>query len=183
MATTKQIKQWLKENELDHAQVEEMVKELAKTNNIIKNLSEHKISWKTLPIYTIKQIPAQIGKEKEKIMKAEEDKKIKMEKEAEEKYYEENFVELMVKKIDDKKRLTEEELKTLIFEESINTVRDEPRRWSCTTTSIFKFKERFFAIVWENGLTENQEDEFTEQPYEVREEIKTVTVKKYVKIK
>lgn len=108
-------------------------------------------------------------------METKKEKELKVERKS--------FVELMVEKIDNKELLTKDELEKLVFEEEFNTTRNEPRGWSCTATSIFKHKDRMFAIVWENGLTENQPNEFMEQPYEVKEEVETFMVKRYPAIK
>lgn len=48
-------------------------------------------------------------------------------------------------------------------------------------TTIFKVSNRFFAIDWEQGLTECQENFYNEQPYEVIKKEKVVTVTEWVK--
>ena len=40
-------------------------------------------------------------------------------------------------------------------------------RWMRDMSTVFEGNGRFFNIDWERGLTEYQENEFYEQPYEV----------------
>ena len=67
--------------------------------------------------------------------------------------------------------------------EGIETEYGENRRWTRTATTIFKVGDRYFALIWEQGLTECQENEFWEQPYEVekKEYEKTITVTEWIK--
>ena len=55
------------------------------------------------------------------------------------------------------------------------------RRWTEDMTTIFKVLGRFFAIDWQRGLTEFQENFYNEQPYEVIKKEKVVTVTELVK--
>ena len=48
-------------------------------------------------------------------------------------------------------------------------------------TTIFKVANRFFAIDWEQGLTECQENFYNEQPYEVEPHDKVITITEWVK--
>ena len=61
----------------------------------------------------------------------------------------------------------ERELKDLINIYEFDTVEGEDRRWSRTNQSFLKIKERYFVIVWEEGLTEMQQNDYNNQPYEV----------------
>lgn len=58
----------------------------------------------------------------------------------------------------------------------------EKHRWTQSMTTIFKIDEQYYALEWEQGLTEYQENEFWEQPYKVKkvEEVITTTVTRYV---
>lgn len=86
------------------------------------------------------------------------------------------------------KDLTEEELRDIVFEDSVATVvdkiNDNDRRWTRTVSTIVELKGLFFSIVWEQGLTECQEDSFDNQPYQVerKEEIITKTIVSWCKV-
>ena len=51
-------------------------------------------------------------------------------------------------------------------------------------STVFEVKGRFFNIDWERGLTECQENEFYEQPYEVVGECheKTIVVTNWIPV-
>jgi len=74
----------------------------------------------------------------------------------------------LLKKIDAGEILSEEEIRTFIYEcEQEAEETGENRRWSRSVRTIMKLDNRFFAVEWEKGLTENQENCFNNQPYEV----------------
>ena len=140
-------------------------------------------SWNNMTMYQIQQLPTlkettlqQIKeKEEEERMKAEADQKAKDEKQ----YYWDHFDEIMVKKIDRGELLTESELRAVVFETNeIERNEGENRRWTRSVESIISMCGRYFCIVWEEGLTEKQENEFYDQPYEVAKVTydKTITV-------
>lgn len=99
--------------------------------------------------------------------------------------YKYTWEERMIKKIEAGEHLTEGELRELIF--TFNEVyreEGEDGRWSRRVLSVIDVNDELYAIEWEEGLTENQENLFYEQPYRVelkKEEItiiKTTVVKK-----
>jgi hypothetical protein len=64
--------------------------------------------------------------------------------------------------------LTESQFRDLVYVcDEVERYNGENRRWSRTVTSIIKLLDRFFEVVWEEGLTENQEDSFSDYPKEV----------------
>ncbi|MDF2590528.1 MAG: hypothetical protein K0S41_4371 [Anaerocolumna sp.] len=90
----------------------------------------------------------------------------------------------MLEKIDSGVMLTERELKELCFEyNEVDRIEGDNRRWCRSVKSIIKFGERYFALDWQEGLTECQENEFCSQPYEVEENTyeKTITVTEWKK--
>lgn len=91
----------------------------------------------------------------------------------------------MLQKIDNCENLTEKELSTLVYEYEVETSHGENRRWSRTNTTIVKIKDRFFSIDWEQGLTEVQEDEFYNQPFEVEKRTydKVIKVIEWARVK
>ena len=77
----------------------------------------------------------------------------------------------------------EDELEKLATENcwEIDRISNGKGRWEEYMTTIFKVSNRFFAIDWEQGLTECQENFYNEQPYEVIKKEKVVTVTEWVK--
>lgn len=98
--------------------------------------------------------------------------------------YDNDFDEIMLRKIDSGEELTEDELKELT-EYEIEQEKGENRRWTRTITSIVELFGRFFALEWEEALTEMQENEFYSQPYEVEKVTyeKTITVTEWKPLK
>lgn len=140
--------------------------ECKEVNTKIKLLSKAGLNRTDLCIWQIEQLPTLKETTLKQIAELEENKK-KEEDEAK-KYSFEHFDKLMVQKIDNNEELTESELRKLVFEcEEVDKSYGENKRWSRTVTSIIKLGNRYFAVVWEEGLTESQENEFYNQPYEV----------------
>lgn len=95
-----------------------------------------------------------------------------------------NYEKEMLEIIDSDVNLTERQLRELVFEFKVVDRRyGENRRWSRTNTYVVEIGERYFSINWEEGLTENQENEFYEQPVEVMRKTyeKIITVTEWVK--
>jgi len=90
----------------------------------------------------------------------------------------------LLKKIDNKEKLTESEISDLVCECEVEVKYGQNRRWSRSATTISKLGDRYFRIEWENGLTENQPNEFYNQPIEVelKEYEKIVKVKEWIPI-
>lgn len=87
-------------------------------------------------------------------------------------------LEDIVKKIDNNEELTEEEIKTLLWEANeIYEEEGEDHRWQRDMFTVVEVNGRCFGISWMKGLTECQENDYWEQPYEVgcETELKTVT--------
>ena len=86
------------------------------------------------------------------------------------------------KKIDSGENLTESELKTLVYEYEVESEYGENGRWTRSVDTISTLGGRFFKTFWYEGLTECQEDEFYDQPVEVRkkEYNKTIHVVEWV---
>ncbi len=98
------------------------------------------------------------------------------------KRYIENIDDIL-KAIDSGEELDEKVLQDLAYYQTINDEYGENRRWSRWVRSIIDLNGRYFAIEWDQGLTEYQPDEFWDQPYEVelKEYDKVVHVKEWVK--
>ena len=98
--------------------------------------------------------------------------------------YEEEFLQEIVEKIDNGIDIDEHVLKELAYEFSKEVWKGENRRWLRSVKSVFEFDGRFFIVEWEEPLTEMQEAEFYNQPYEVEKVTtqKTIDVVEYKKI-
>lgn len=89
----------------------------------------------------------------------------------------------LVRKIKNGEELSEEELSDIAYEcvrgfSDYIVEEEEDRRWFRSVSTFFKTDDgRWFCLVWEKGLTEIQDDEFWEQPYEVKREVKKVVTK------
>lgn len=182
MATKKDINAWLKRENITMAEVDELWDELKETNTIAKMLTRQGQTWRNLSITAIEKIPAQRERDLDFInKKAEEEREILTKAEQariDKEYYQNNFQQIMVEKIDKNEELTGKELRELVWGYSDEVDRGENRRWSCTVLNLWTYNGRSFIIEWDNGLTEYQDDVFHKQPYEV----KVVESKKMVEV-
>ena len=87
-----------------------------------------------------------------------------------------DFEEELLAKIDNKEKLSESEISDLAYYCTFDKEEGELRRWSRTITSYVKLNERFFKIEWEEGLTEQQENEFYNQPVEVDRVVQKIVI-------
>lgn len=99
-----------------------------------------------------------------------------------------------VKEFEDKlknKTFSEEELRDFCWQnldEKINEnlkhierIEDSDlNRWTRNVSDILKYKDKYYRIDWQEGLTEYQEDYYGEQPYEVKKIEKQITVTDWV---
>lgn len=80
-------------------------------------------------------------------------------------------------------KFTEEELSDLRWEfVEVDKQYGENHRWNRPVTTIFRVKDRLFALDWWEGLTEIQENEFYDQPYEVKEVKKIIEITEYERV-
>lgn len=185
MATKKEIKEILKELNLIEKQMDEFWTRCYDTNFIVKNLTDNGKTWRDMNGSVIRKLPTQKERDLESIEKKRVEDEEKTKKELEEKqsedYYYEHFEELMVEKIDKNEKLTERELSE-IREYSIEDDEGDEGRWVRHMTSIVEMCGRFFELNWSRGLTEYQENEFYDQPFEVVKSTyeKTITVTEWV---
>lgn len=179
---TKEQKDWMKESGYTAVQLDEFWKDNISTNPLIRNLSQHGMTWRDMNLSCVMQLLTQKERDakamEEKLAKEQEEMAAEEKKKAEQEYYWEHFDEIMLAKMDAKEKLTEKEISELVFEYEIETYTGENRRWTRSNKTIIQLKERFFSIDWEEGLTEMQESEFYNQPIEVvkTEVTKTITV-------
>jgi hypothetical protein len=183
---TKEQKQWMKENGYTEKQMDAFWLDNIDTNWIIRNLNNNGMTWKDMNMSCVMNLPTQKERDLEAIKKKEEEERQKMEAEAkakvEKEYYEEHFEEIMVEKILNGEKLTEREIQELVLDYEVDREEGDNRRWTRSVTSIVQLCDKYFSIDWEQGLTECQENEYYNQPYEVVKHTyeKTITVTEWV---
>lgn len=187
MATEAQIKNFLEEKHLTVEQVDEMFKDWATFNSTVKYWVDKNEPWQNLNINWLKNIDTERSRyEKEERLKAIEEQQIEeaeRKMKEEEDYYWEHFEDIIVSKIDNKEKLDEEELRELALNRGDILEDTERGEWTTSVTTIFEMKNRIFAVDWERGNTEMQENEFYSQPYEVEEREVVKTTIEYVRKK
>ena len=88
-----------------------------------------------------------------------------------------NYDEYVLNKFDKGEQFTEKELRDIRWSfKEIDTSYGENRRWSRSARTILEIGDRYFALDWEEGLTEYQEDEFYNQPIELLEFLKFLLI-------
>lgn len=84
-------------------------------------------------------------------------------------------------KLQNNEKLSEEEIESLVWDgEQVYEEAGEEHRWQKEMFTVVKVKNKFYGICWMKGLTECQEHEYYEQPFEVGCESKTEVVKKEI---
>lgn len=90
-------------------------------------------------------------------------------------------MEEIYKKLQNKERLSEEEIESLVWDsEQVYEEAGEDGRWTRRMFTVVKAENKFYGICWEKGLTESQENSYYDQPVEVACENKTEVVKKEI---
>lgn len=89
-----------------------------------------------------------------------------------------------LKKYDEGYEFNEKEIKNIVFdyEHQVDEIEGEDHSWQKEMKTIVNFGDRYFAIDWMSGLTEHQENDFLEQPYEVEKKVRVVTETYWEKI-
>ena len=95
-----------------------------------------------------------------------------------------DFQKKILEKIDTGEELSESELSRLCYEHSIWDEDGDEGRWTRSVESVIELDGRYFSIIWDRGLTECQENEFWNQPVEVRKHTyeKTIEVTEWIPI-
>lgn len=181
---------WMKEAGYTIADMNHFWEENYGTNPIVTNLTDHGMSWRDLNLCVLQKLPTQKERDAEAAAKKAEEQRAaeeaaRKEKEAKE-YYETHFEEIMLDKIIKGEKLTEKELRELVTEYDVTTEYGDDHRWTREAFTVVKLSDidhlcyRYFGIDWMKALTEMGEDEFYEQPYEVKQVERTIVVKEWV---
>lgn len=89
----------------------------------------------------------------------------------------------VVKKLKSGEKLNEGELQTLVYEGfEVDTIEGSHGRWTQHVKTIIDIDGELWAIDWQRGLTEYQENSFYYQPYRVVANEKHIVVTEYVKV-
>jgi hypothetical protein len=188
MATKKEIKSFLKEQNLTETEMTVLYENLASTNKLVRVMIEKGKRWQDWNLYIFRDIKSQKQSDVESlrlITESEQSAAIdKKEKKIADDYYYEHFLEIMFKKIEDKENLTEQELLELVDYE-FDREEGDSGRWTQNISSYIKndINGKLYCINWECGLTEYQENEFYQQPYEVVKKERVITETYYEMVK
>lgn len=89
----------------------------------------------------------------------------------------------VVKKLKSGEKLNEGELQTLVYDGfEVDTIEGSHGRWAQHMKTIIDIGGELWAIDWQCGLTEYQENSFNNQPYRVVANEKHIVVTEYVKM-
>lgn len=189
LTKTKGLIKWI--NESGHT-VEEVQKEwdaaiAINVGGLVGWLHKNGYDWRYLQTYQLDGLFGLAERTLSQRKAAEEEQKRKDEEELRKKQKEEykrnHYDEYILNKIDAGEKLDESELRSLRWEfDEVESQYGENRRWSRSVRSIIEIGGRYFALDWEEGLTELQEHEFYNQPIEVekKEYSKTIVVTEWV---
>lgn len=92
-------------------------------------------------------------------------------------------LEETILKLKNNEILTEKEIQNLVLDfNHVEEIGGDQHRWQQEVSTIIEVDNKFFRIDWMRGLTEYQENDYLEQPYEVIPKEKTITIKKWEKV-
>lgn len=115
------------------------------------------------------------GPEMYKVVKTEEVDKYTLKVFYDSKYDTEEKISM---KLESGEKLDESEIAFMVHNlEKIHEEEGDEGRWDRQMSTVVKLEENLYAIDWSRGLTESQENVFSEQPYKVKVETKEVVVK------
>ena len=98
--------------------------------------------------------------------------------------YKYDWTQRMSMKLKAGEDLSDSDINSLIYNfDEIHREEGEDRRWSKSVLSVVDIEGELYAIEWEQGLTENQENEFYNQPYPVELKTEEVVIKKTTVVK
>ena len=98
-----------------------------------------------------------------------------------------NLNQTFLERFDHKEAFDEWERRMMAWGEvgtEVDQIENGSGRWMTYMTTVFKIGGRYFAIDWDRGLTECQENEYCSQPVEVtkRQYEKTIVVTEWIPI-
>lgn len=167
MASRHNVDCWLIESGYTHEDIDKFWSICIKGNSICSMYAKEGKSWVDLKMIEIQEIP----KLKDEILaKKRRDKEkyinIYRNREERKRYYIEHIDEIILKKINQGKSLSREELYKMT-EFSIKRTYGENRNWQRSVTDVCKLGSRYFMLNWEEGLTARECNDYDSQPIEV----------------
>ena len=91
------------------------------------------------------------------------------------------MVEEIYRKLKNNEELSEREIESLVWDScQVYEEEGDDHRWQKEMFTVVKVENKFYGICWMKGLTECQEHEYFNQPFEVACENKTEVVKKEI---
>ncbi|MGL5460460.1 MAG: hypothetical protein ACRDBY_12670 [Cetobacterium sp.] len=82
-------------------------------------------------------------------------------------------------RIDKGEELTREQRAELTWDYEVSREEIEEHRWGDMVESVIEIQGRLFSMTWFKGATENQDNEYDNDPVEVEEYEEVITIKKY----
>lgn len=149
-------------------------------NTTILQLHASGVDWKKLAPSAIRSLPDQLEKDKKRKNLQE---KIKLITPISSPASSKPVKDLKTKLLSGD-TLTEREISELINEYTVEEIEGDDNRWTRNMTSIVEVDGQYFAVYWQRGLTECQEDNFMDQPVKVRKHTypKTITVTEWIPV-
>lgn len=185
---TKEQKQWIKNNGYTEKQIDAFWEDCRSTNPVVNAISNNGGTWRDMSISVLKDLPTQKQRNIEYIKKKEQEEKEEKNRlakaEAEKKYYENHFEDIVYSKIRNGELLTKDESERLVCGNSRAEIVEENKdpdtnRWTQNVETIIKLRDKYFEFRWQFGLTKYQENSYDLEPVEVfpntYEKIITVT--------
>ena len=190
---TKEQKQWIKNNGYTEKQIDAFWEDCRSTNSVINAISNNGGTWRDMSMSVLKQLPTQKQRDVEYIKKKEQEEKKEKARlakaEAEKKYYENHFEDIVYSKIRNGELLTKDESERLVCGNSRAEIVEENKdpdtnRWTQNVETIIKLRDKYFAFRWQFGLTEYQENSYDLEPVEVFPNTyeKTITVTEWLPV-
>lgn len=148
----------------------------------IKAFERSGLTWKDLTEDQLRQLPgladSYLSKKKSMQLNAAEISNDYVESQESLSYEEELY-----QKITSGERLTERELRSLVQEfDPVDEIEGDDLRWTRCVESIVELCGHYYSICWQRALTECQEDEFWDQPVEVKSHEKWVKETEWVSV-
>lgn len=172
MARKEDINKWLEKNGLTKKEVKQMWKECCEINAKCRMLNEAGKSWKDLPMSQIEKIPTY----KENMLKTNTENMTEPSNNNTVELKEVSESERLFQKIKNKERLSESEIRSLLWEygEEVDEIEGGSGRWTQFISTIVKLCGQYVRIDWQRGLTEMQENVYDEQPYFVEKKKRVI---------
>lgn len=177
MAKKEDIKEWLSKNGLTKKEVNQMWDECCEVSSKCRMIRDAGKSWKNLPMNQIEKIPTLKEKTLRNLREKDTHATTSVSEQAESSVQELSESEKLLQKIINKERLSEREIRSLLWDygTGVDELEGDIGRWTQSVSTIVKLCDQYVRIDWDRGLTELQENHYNEQPYLVEKRERVVT--------